>query len=517
MLQHAYVRRMYSCRTYSLRLLQALLQALLLALLCSLGCIGSARANANANAELDAPYAFQASEQAVLDVLRRFATDHGLALRVETGHRWQTAKLDGWTRAPTGRAFLEQLAHAYHFSWFIADRTLYLNDSLDSSVERIALNGIPADSARTALAAVGIYDPRFGWGELAGQDAVLVNGPRAYRALVRRYLASHAAPDDRRPSAEPMIFPLRFAQAADTSPPTGAPAVRPGIATLLRQLLAREIPATQPSFILPAPSDPPPPLPGTTFPLAQRIGGPAPATMPALAVPRLGAASAIGSPDVAPVGIVADAATNSIIVWADRGWRSAIQQLVNTLDRPSSLVSMDILVIESDLSTVATLSAASESVYGTAPASSPPFEHLVTEAIADHRARLLNRQTLVGRMNRRTTLSIGGEVSHADATLEQQGDVQVSGRSGQRGDRLDLTARIVPSEKAGTTAIAVDIDLLMAQPTGLPGQTWANSSSIQLDTAVTLESGAPPRLIASYPIATTRSQQRAIFISAKAL
>jgi hypothetical protein len=38
-----------------------------------------------------------------------------------------------------------------------------------------------------------------------------------------------------------------------------------------------------------------------------------------------------------------------------------------------------------------------------------------------------------------------------------------------------------------------------------------------LDTAVTLESGAPPRLIASYPVATARAEQRAIFISARAL
>ena len=75
----------------------------------------------------------------------------------------------------------------------------------------------------------------------------------------------------------------------------------------------------------------------------------------------------------------------------------------------------------------------------------------------------------------------------------------------------------MPSGAAGATAIAVDIDLLMAQPTGLPGQTWTNTSSVKFDTAVTLVSGAPPRLIASYPVATARAEQRAIFISAKAL
>jgi len=70
---------------------------------------------------------------------------------------------------------------------------------------------------------------------------------------------------------------------------------------------------------------------------------------------------------------------------------------------------------------------------------------------------------------------------------------------------------------AAAPAVVVDIDLLMAQPTGLPGQTWANTSSVKLDTAVTLESGAPPRLVASYPVAAARAEQRAIFIGAKAL
>jgi hypothetical protein len=128
---------------------------------------------------------------------------------------------------------------------------------------------------------------------------------------------------------------------------------------------------------------------------------------------------------------------------------------------------------------------------------------------------------LVGEMNAHTTLAIGGEASHPaaapnEASAHASGET-LNGRSGHEGDRLDLAARIVPSNTTAATLIAVDVDLLMAQPTGLPGQLWTNTSSVKLDTAVTLESGAPPRLIASYPVATARAEQRAIFISAKAL
>lgn len=487
---------------------------------------GSINASEDGNGRLAAPYAYQASDQTVRTVLDRFAADHGLALHIDAASkgRWQTATLDGWVRAPTGRAFLEQLAHAYHFSWFVANRTLHVGGAGDSAVERIALSGTRADSARAALETVGIYDPRFGWGELTGQDAVLVGGPRAYRALVRRLLAGQTQSGDTRQRPEPMVFPLRFTQAGDTPPALGAAApARPGIATLLRQLLVRESAAEHPLFALPGQTEFSPVLPGTspfasTAPLAQWVGHPALPPAPSALRPRAAVAALPPASEAASIGIVADDRTNSVIVWGDRGWQASIQRLVDALDRPAPLVSMDIVVIESDLPTIEALSSAGENFHAIGSASAPSaFDEGIAQAVADRRARLLNRQTLVGRINTHTTLAIGGETSHAGTAPATSESTQANGRSGHRGDRLDLAARIVSTTKPGATAIAVDIDLLMAQPTGMPGQTWSNTSSVKLDTTVTLESGAPPRLVASFPVASARAEQRAIFIRAKAL
>lgn len=490
----------------------------LLIALALLGVMGSALATVQANATLAAPYAFEASHQTVVDVLHRFAADHGLTVRVvaDAKNRWQQAKLDGWVRAPSGRDFLEQLAHAHHFSWFIAERTLHVSAARDSAVERIALGGARADSARTALEAVGIYDARFGWGELAGQDAVLVGGPRAYRALVRRFIASQAKSADAPSDLEPMIFPLRFAQAADDPSSGASDRRRPGAATLLRQLLVREAqPVGQPTFTLPAQADLPP-LPGAAPPPAQWVGFPGFSSTPSPSPPRMRGIRSAGS-ERFDASIVADERTNSIIVWADRRWRSGLRQLIDALDRPSPLVSMDVLVIEADLSTVATLNAASERAHDASVSDPSAFDERIAEAIAERRLRLLNRQTLVGQMNAHTRLAIGGEAAHTGTAPNEAAGETRNGRSGNQGDRLDLAARIVPSHGTAATSIAVDVDLLMAQPTGLPGELWANTSSVKLDTAVTLESGAAPRLIASYPVATARAEQRAIFISAKAL
>lgn len=490
----------------------------LLAALGALALVGGAGASTDQGAGLDAPYAVQASNQALTEVLDRFSADHGLTLKT-SGHAtsaWRTTKLDGWLRASTGRAFLEQLAHAHGFSWFIAERTLYVGGAHDSSVERIPLNGLRADDARTALEAVGIYDGRFGWGALAGQDVVLVGGPLAYRAIVRRFLAGQPAASTARATFDPMFFPLRFARAGDTSPPGGALA-RPGVATLLRQLIAREAPTAQPALSVAPPAQAPPPLPGVEPSLAQRIGYPSPAAIPPLAAPSLPFATAGAGSKAPPVGIIADDRTNTVIVWADPALRPAIEKLIEAFDRASSLVSIDLFVIESDGTTVDALSTAGESARASSTADSSTTDDRFAEAIAAHRARLLNRQTLVGPLGEHITLTIGGETVQPPSPPGEANAAQDNGRNGNRGDRLDLVARVVPSEKVGVTAIAVDVDLLLAQPTGLPGQTWANSSGVKLDTAVTVDSGAPPRLIVSYPVATARAEQRAIFIRARAL
>lgn len=484
--------------------------------------LAGADTDTEASTSLEAPYAVEASEQTIVTVLKRFAADHGLTIRIASdtkmGGDWKTATLDGWMRAPTGRSFLEQLSRAHHFSWFVAERTLYLSSASDAAVQRVALGGMPADRARAALEEVGIYESRFGWGELSGQDAVLVGGPRAYRALVSRFVTDHTRAAEPASEPEPMIFPLRFARAVDAAPSQTGAAARPGVATLLRQLLAPEPANALPTFALPTQADfpPLPSAPSSASPIGAWTGLPAalPPSPASSSRARTSRGALSATIETIETSIVADEGTNSVIVWADRRWRNRIAQIIGALDRPSSLVSMDVLVIEADLATVTALEAAS---HGAHEEAAPGFDELIATALADRRARLLNRQTLVGRFNSHSTLAIGGEAPQTAASPDQAMSEQRNGRSGNRGDRLDLAARLVPSIGAAIPTVVVDIDLLMAQPTGLPGQTWANTSSVKLDTEVTLESGAPPRLVASYPVAAARAEQRAIFIGAKAL
>jgi hypothetical protein len=506
---------------------------------CALALIGAivlgsagARAGEPPHDGLDAPYAFQAAHATPLDALDRFAKDHGLRLRLaaESGRAndsWRTARLAGWLRAETGRDFLEQLARTHHFDWFVANRTLYVSARTASRVARIALGGLDPEAARAALAAVGLYEPRFGWGALPGQDAVLVGGPDEYRSLLRRFVA-HRPTTGAAADPQPMVFVLRHAQAANGPAPERGNASRPGVASILRQLLTGE--DTHPprhGFVPPQASVPdlPSVAAPTPLPLVDAIFPSRTGTAPVMPVlPDTQSSAALPrSSRRADIVVAADERTNTVLVWADLALRTHVAQLVEALDRPQPMVSMEVLVLETE--DAALMPPAAEHASGSGPDIAVPGASAADaqrdarwlNALAEHRARVLNRQRIVGFANRHLGLAIGAEEPSSPAPSSAPSADHANGRSAPRGDALDLVARVLPAPPSGPAAIAVDIGLAMRQPTGLPGQEWASTSSIELTTAVLLESGAPPRLVAVYPVATSRARQRAVLLSAHAL
>ncbi|PPK47512.1 type II/III secretion system protein [Trinickia symbiotica] len=495
-----------------------------------------------ASAGLSAPYAFRATNRSPLEILRQFAGDHGLSLRFAPAangraQAWNGARLDGWIRAESGHDFLEQLANAHRFDWFVANRTLYVSARADSIVERIPLHGISAEAARAALAAVGLYDERFGWGVLAAQDAVLVSGPREYVALVRRFLSVRSAPSAAAARAEPMIFPLRYAPATDADGFDAGDRTRPGAASIIRQLVGRDAADDAPAFFMPLLE--PASAAGARQPASASVDGlahlfgispplPALPPLPSSRSPsmRLPATRATAARDADAV-VIGDERSNTVIVWGDPALRGPLERIVEALDQPMPMVSMEVLVLETDDETLRSL--AQGPAHRRADAdeidterSRAGFDAKLSHALEAQRAKVLNRQNLVGFANQPVTLALGAEESHRRSPLRGgdaagEFDDNASGRAGHRGDALDLVARPLPAQPSGPSAIAVDVRLLMAQPTGLPGQEWSTTTSVRLRTAVALEGGGAPRLLTSYPVATSRDRQRAIFISAGAL
>jgi type III secretion protein C len=172
-------------------------------------------------------YTYYADHIELHRVLNDFSNTYGVKLRL--AGRLQ-GDMHGQMHNVSAVDFLDWLGNNYKFRWFLYNDTLYINSLDENTVARIPLSE-KTDDFRSALTGVGLYEPKFGWGDLPGQNAVIVDGPRAYVQLVRQFAASSKKPPSAEaPSVDTMVFPLKYADAAD------GPDQARGIASLLRRL-----------------------------------------------------------------------------------------------------------------------------------------------------------------------------------------------------------------------------------------------------------------------------------------
>jgi type III secretion protein C len=172
------------------------------------------------------------------EVLQEFGRTYGVRLAVSiNGNR----NVSGRLKAPTGSEFMDRLGQEYHFSWFVYNDTLYVTSVDDNTSLRLEVGEDAVQDAKTALVGLGLFEKRFGWGELPDEGVVMVSGPRVYANLVRdvllpsdRNVASKAAAKTK----QIMVFRLKYASATDRVITTrGKQEVIPGIKTVLGNLL----------------------------------------------------------------------------------------------------------------------------------------------------------------------------------------------------------------------------------------------------------------------------------------
>ncbi|UMR32268.1 type III secretion system outer membrane ring subunit SctC [Massilia sp. MB5] len=167
-------------------------------------------------------------------VLEEFSRVYGVRLVLDVpGQRLMTGRL----AAASGSEFLNRLAPACQCSWFVYSDTLYIVPASDHSSVRLQLGEDAVQDAKAALVGVGLFDERFGWGELPDVGTVIVSGPRRYVKLAREILL----PDAREAKARGrrvMVFKLKYASAMDrTINARGQSETIPGVKTILSGLL----------------------------------------------------------------------------------------------------------------------------------------------------------------------------------------------------------------------------------------------------------------------------------------
>ncbi|QPI53331.1 type III secretion system outer membrane ring subunit SctC [Massilia antarctica] len=288
--------------------------------------------------------------------LSRVLQQFGAAYGVQVDSRVADAVLAPTRiKAATGSEFLDRLAAAAGFRWFVYNETVYVVPRGEQIAVRLQVGEDAVQDAKAALSGVGLFDARFGWGELPDEGVIIVSGPRIYVDLVRSLLLPDHKPEDAPASGrQVMVFRLKYASAADRTITTrGQKELVPGMKSILGRLLDSE------------PAQPAGAPPGKEFDVgsdkhsrrapvgkggARELGEQA-AAPPA----EQRGARAAGATRGERVRIDADPSLNAIIIYDDVARRATYQALIAQLDVEPRQVEIEALIVDIDRSKLSEL------------------------------------------------------------------------------------------------------------------------------------------------------------------
>jgi type III secretion protein C len=297
-------------------------------------------------------YAFNAEATPVTKILGDLVKGQGMQLKVSGQFR---EPISGRIQGATVSDFLDNLAIAGAFQWFTYGNSLYVSPIDDTVVERLEMSAQTADQVKTALTGLGLYEPKFGWGELAEEGVIYVSGPSEYVRLVKQVLQ----PEKRLDELQAMVFRLKHASAVDrTVWVRDEQVVTPGVATILRGMLdGRRDPKSSRQATMGFRRDNAPggfsssPVGGSPV-ATDEMAGPLKSLMgTGMAMPSAGAPTAASQSAMMPRSrstVEGDARTNSVVVFDVVTRRDYYQRLVSELDVPQRLIEIEAQIVDID-------------------------------------------------------------------------------------------------------------------------------------------------------------------------
>jgi type III secretion protein C len=310
-----------------------------------------------------AGYGIQVDGAPLQDVLRQFGESFGVRPIIAPGLK---EVVSGRIKAPSAGEFLDRLGVLHRFDWFVFNGSLYVSPSGARTTARIDVADQSVADARDVVKGLGLLEPRFGWGELPGEGAVVVAGPRTYVELVRKALAA-TKPQDKSVDDVFMVFKVLHAPVSERAITFRNSAVRiPGIVQIVRSLVGAAPTADEPAA--PAVVD----AAGGAGGLRAAggglsTGGGSDATAAAfrtlasasrqMAVENIYGRSGRRRDERgrSVPRIEADVRSNSIVVFGDPRRREEFRRMIEALDQPQALVEIEALIIDIDRSRLSEL------------------------------------------------------------------------------------------------------------------------------------------------------------------
>ncbi|MDB5772256.1 MAG: hrcC, partial [Burkholderia sp.] len=308
----------------------------------------------------DTGFSIDANGMTLHDVLEEFGRVYGVRLEISAN---QEQTVTGRLKADNGAAFLDRIAQPYKFRWFVYSDTLYVVPRDDNASVRLEVGEDAVQDAKAALTGVGLFDSRFGWGELPDEGVVIVSGPREYVNLAKEILLPDGLKKALR-GQQIMVFRLKYASATDrTISARDHKESIPGVKTILTNLLlgpkSHEKISNYENIDLDSNkrSRRPRTERGTAHELA--IGGPGSRKNQARNEPeeRADRSSKSKNGSESGVRIEADPALNAIMIYDDVRKRQLYQSLINELDIEPQQVEIEALIVDIDRSKLAQMGA----------------------------------------------------------------------------------------------------------------------------------------------------------------
>ena len=281
------------------------------------------------------PYAYFGNGDSLKEVLQNFAASYYMpSIIADT----VVGEVNGKIGPMTPVDFLDHLANIYGFIWYFDGHTLFVYDGSASSQQIISLNYLPIKQLKKTLKKIGIWDGRFFWKEQLKEGLVFISGPPRYIELVSQTALLLDAKEGERQKSKLTVrtFPLKYAWATDKSFTfRGQQLTVPGVATILTRIIK-----------------------GGGVAQVTKQGVPNPSMTPAESVSKSGepspkdgsepsAEDPLNAGTVADeVYINADPRLNAIIVHDLESKMPMYEELVASLDKPTSQIEISVSIID---------------------------------------------------------------------------------------------------------------------------------------------------------------------------
>ena len=289
------------------------------------------------------PYAYFGNGEELVDVIQNFAASYYIPTSIAED---VIGEVNGKIGPLTPVDFLDHMANIYGFIWYFDGHTLYVYSGNSAEQRIISLSNMSVEQFKNTLKKVGIWDGRFFWRAQPKEGLVFVSGPPRYVEMISQtaLLLDEKEGERLKSQLTVRMFPLRYAWASDKKFPfRGQEVSVPGVASLLESIISGGGVANITSQALPNPS-----LKGAEGLQGATLAGARKAAEKADQKAADQANSLNSGARADSVYISADARLNAVIVHDLESRMPMYEDLIKSLDKPTSQIEVSVSIIDID-------------------------------------------------------------------------------------------------------------------------------------------------------------------------